>query len=351
MSVPASRTPELPPPPAERSRGLSALAWRRLRADRLGLASLAVVGAFVLLMAASALGLVASDWARERAVSYAPPWIVARDGEAVAGAAGAAAARGERSDISAVDPLAPYYREWEERASRIEVTEERRLTSLPFGADKWGRDVLQKTVKGAGTSIFVGLAGALLATLIGTLLGAVGGYFGGRVGDALEWLYNVFTSIPYILLILSFSAVLRRGMDTIVVVLALSGWTGIYRLVRAEFVRHRVRDYVRAAEALGTSHARRMFVHILPNTSHVILVQLSQHVVQFIKAEVILSFLGLGVPVDAVSWGTMLNEAQTELVTGKWWQLASAGASMAVLVTAFGLLTDALRDALDPRLR
>ncbi len=350
MSVPAPRPPEPPPAPPERSHRLSALAWRRLRKDRVGMVSLAVVGAFLLLMAASALDLVASDWSRERAVSYAPPWLVAGDGPAAA-APGAAAARGERSDISAVDPLAPYYREWDERAARIEVTEVHRLTSLPLGADKWGRDVLLKTVKGAETSILVGLAGALLAVLVGTMLGALAGYFGGRVGDVLEWVYNVFTSIPYILLILSFSAVLRRGVDTIVVVLALSGWTGVYRLMRAEFVRHRVRDYVRAAEALGTSHARRMFVHILPNTSHVILVQLSQHVVQFIKAEVILSFLGLGVPVDAVSWGTMLSEAQSELVIGKWWQLASAGASMAVLVTAFGLLTDALRDALDPRLR
>jgi peptide/nickel transport system permease protein len=301
-------------------------------------------------MAASGAGLVAEDWGRQRAVSYAPPWIAA--GKAGAGESPEASTGAQpRSDISAVDPLAPFYREWEERARGIAVAQEPRLDTLPFGADKWGRDVLLKTVKGAGTSIFVGLAGALLATLLGVLLGALGGYFGGRLGDALEWVYNVFTAIPYILLILSFAAVLRRGVDTIVLVLALSGWTGIYRLMRAEFVRHRVRDYVRAAEALGAPHWRRILVHILPNTSHVILVQLTQHVVQFIKAEVILSFLGLGVPVDAVSWGTMLNEAQAELVTGKWWQLAAAGASMAVLVTAFGLLTDALRDALDPRLR
>lgn len=337
---------------AERSRGLSALAWRRLRADRVGMVALAVVGAFVALMIASGLGLVASDWSRERAVSYAPPWILAGESPAAAAPSGPRAeARAQRSDISAVDPLAPWYRAWDERARHLEVSEARRLASLPLGADKWGRDVLRKTVKGAGTSILVGLAGALLATVLGTLLGALAGYFGGRVGDALEWVYGVFTSIPYVLLILSFAAVLRRGVDTIVLVLALSGWTGLYRLVRAEFVRHRVRDYVRAAEALGASHARRMFVHILPNTSHVLLVQLSQLTVQFIKAEVILSFLGMGVPVDAVSWGTMLNEAQAELVIGKWWQLAAAGASMAVLVTAFGLLTDALRDALDPRLR
>ena len=129
------------------------------------------------------------------------------------------------------------------------------------------------------------------------------------------------------------------------------GWTGIYRLVRAEYMKHRAREYVRAAEAIGASHASRMFTHILPNISHVVLVQLSLHVVGFIKSEVILSFLGLGVPVDMVSWGTMLSEATTELVLGKWWQLVAATAFMATFVTAFALLTDALRDALDPKLR
>jgi peptide/nickel transport system permease protein len=94
-----------------------------------------------------------------------------------------------------------------------------------------------------------------------------------------------------------------------------------------------------------------MFRHILPNMSHVILVQLSILVVAFIKAEVILSYLGLGVPIDAVSWGTMLAEAQVDLLRGKWWQLAAATAFMAVFVTAFSLMTDALRDALDPKLR
>jgi oligopeptide transport system permease protein len=108
---------------------------------------------------------------------------------------------------------------------------------------------------------------------------------------------------------------------------------------------------VRAAEAIGASHLSRMFGHILPNVSHVVLVQLSLHVVSFIKAEVILSFLGLGVPIDMVSWGTMLSDAQTELVLGYWWQLAAATIFMAVFVTAFALLTDALRDAMDPKLR
>jgi peptide/nickel transport system permease protein len=136
----------------------------------------------------------------------------------------------------------------------------------------------------------------------------------------------------------------------VVLILGLTGWTGIFRLVRAEYMKHKVREYVQAADAIGAGHFSRMYVHILPNVSHVVLVQLSLHVVLFIKSEVILSFLGFGVGVDTVSWGSMINEAQNELLNGRWWQIASATAAMAVLVTAFSLLTDALRDALDPRL-
>jgi peptide/nickel transport system permease protein len=108
---------------------------------------------------------------------------------------------------------------------------------------------------------------------------------------------------------------------------------------------------VQAADAIGASNGRRMFIHIFPNISHVVLVQLSILVVGFIKAEVILSFLGFGVPVDVVSWGSMLNEAQNELILGKWWQLVAATIAMATLVTAFSLFTDSLRDALDPKLK
>jgi len=143
----------------------------------------------------------------------------------------------------------------------------------------------------------------------------------------------------------------QKGTMTIVLILGLTGWTGVFRLIRGEYLKHKGREYVQAADAIGASNARRMFVHIFPNVSHVVLVQLSILTVAFIKSEVILSFLGFGVPVDVVSWGSMLNEAQNELILGKWWQLVAAGTAMAVLVTAFSLFTDALRDALDPKLK
>ncbi len=337
----------------QRSAGVWATAWRRLRNDRVGMVSLVVVLAFLLLIGASALGLVAKDWQREAGVPNAPPTFMGPRAEAVGDdpLASIVAKDAKPVDLSDIDPLAPMYRQWEERAAQIQIAEPKRAETLPFGGDRLGRDVLSKAIKGAEISIFVGMFAAVVATFIGTVLGALAGYVGGRVGDFLEWVYNVFTSIPDILLIFAFAAVFGRGIDTVVLILGLTGWTGMYRQVRAEYIKHRTREYVRAAEAIGVSNVARMFVHILPNVSHVILVRMSLLVVGFIKVEVILSFLGLGVPVDAVSWGTMLSEAQSELVLGHWWQLAAATLFMAVFVTAFSLLTDALRDALDPKLR
>lgn len=332
-------------------------AWQRLRADRVGMWSLGIVLAFFVLVLLASVGVLAAGWEREVGEPHAPPHFV---GAPEREATQRAAAEAPPVDLSAIDPLAPRYAEWAERARQVKTVDAARAATLPFGGDRLGRDVLDKAIKGAQVSILVGLAAALLATLIGTVLGAIGGYFGGWFDDFLEWLYNVFTSVPYILLIFSLAAVFKSGplsklfgqsIMPVVIILGLVGWTSIYRLVRAEYIKHRSREYVRAAEAIGATHMARMFSHILPNVSHVVLVQLSLHVVSFIKAEVILSFLGLGVPIDMVSWGTMLAEAQSELVLGKWWQLVAATAFMAAFVTAFALLTDALRDALDPKLK
>lgn len=342
-----------------RSPGVWAQAWRRLKADRVGMLSMWIVMLFIGLIVLAQFGLVARDWQVEVGKSYAPPHIVGKAVEVEADAS-ANAASGPNLDISDVDPLAPYYADWKQRAAGFKTVVVEKSETLMFGGDQMGRSVLDKAIKGAQVSITVGLLAALLATMIGTVMGALAGYAGGAVDDMLEWLYNVLTSIPYILLIFCLAAILKSGplaellgsgVWTVIIILALVGWTGIYRLVRAEYIKHRGRDYVRAAEAIGASHAARMFTHILPNISHVILVQLSLHVVSFIKAEVILSYLGVGVPLEMVSWGTMLNEAQTELVLGKWWQLTTATLFMATFVTAFALLTDALRDALDPKLR
>ncbi|TMG85128.1 MAG: ABC transporter permease [Betaproteobacteria bacterium] len=367
------------------SPGLWALAWKRLRSDGVAMVSLAIVALFLLQMVLSGTGLIAKDWAREVGVNYAPPTFVGPEpaapapaGEAEAptasdkptelpiedpladaiaairnpgGAAAKSGATDPGTETKTVDPLADVMADIRSKAVEAAAVEARSPT-LPFGGDKWGRDVLKKVIKGSETSIFVGLAAAAVATLLGTIFGAIAGYYGKWVDDFFNWFYSVFTAIPYLLLILAVAAVLQqKGTFTIVFILGLTGWTGTFRLIRGEYLKHKGREYVQAADAIGASNARRMFIHIFPNISHVVLVQLSIYTVAFIKTEVILSFLGFGVPVDVVSWGSMLNEAQNELSLGKWWQLAAAGTFMAILVTAFSLFTDALRDALDPKLK
>ena len=355
----------------EVSPGLWTLAWRRLRADKLAMAALAVVALFLAMLVLSSSGLIVADWEEEVAVNYAPPTFAGGQGGIEAPQAQAQAATPD----NAFDPLAD-----DIRALRAQLAKEApvdmygvddplagdlaalgastaraaaaKRETLPFGADKWGHDVIKKTIKGGETSIVVGLVAALVAVSLGTLFGAISGYFGGVVDDLFNWFYSIFTSVPPILMILTVGAVLQqKGVMTIVLILGLTGWTGPYRLIRAEYMKHKAREYVMAADAIGASHLRKMFSHIFPNVSHVALVQMSILVVGFIKAEVILSFLGFGVPVGVVSWGSMLNEAQNELILGKWWQLTAAALAMATLVTAFSLFTDALRDALDPKLK
>ena len=363
------------------SSGLWQLAMCRLKADRIAMISLFVVLCYFLMLLLSMTGVIASNWNKEVAVSYAPPTFIGADpvNETITKETAQAQALPENP----VDPLKDVMRELNVEIAKEQATggaidyygvtdplaedmqaidqqldghlldqQVELKQTLPFGADKWGQDVLQKTIKGAETSIIVGVVAALLAVLIGTVLGAISGYFGGWVDDVLNWFYNIFTSIPYLLLILAIAAVLQqKGIVSIVLILGLTGWTGVYRLIRAEYMKHTSREYVLAAKAIGVSHFRRMFVHIFPNVSHIALVQISILVVAFIKSEVILSFLGFGVPVGVVSWGSMLNEAQSELILGKWWQLVAASVAMAVLVTAFSMFTDALRDALDPKLK
>ncbi len=363
------------------SPGLWRLAMRRLKADRIAMLSLLVLLCYFIILVLSMTGVIASNWNKEVAVSYAPPTFIGadqntQDSEKKATPVAALpenpvdplkdvikelnteiatvqTSGGEIDYYGIQDPLAEDMKAIDQQLGGHLLDQQSELKqTLPFGADKWGQDVVLKTIKGAETSIIVGLISALLAVVIGTFLGAIAGYFGGWVDDVLNWFYNIFTSIPYLLLVLAIAAVLQqKGILSIVLILGLTGWTGVFRLIRAEYMKHNSREYVLAAKAIGVSNTRRMFVHIFPNVSHIALVQMSILVVAFIKSEVILSFLGFGVPVGVVSWGSMLNEAQSELILGKWWQLVAASVAMAVLVTAFSMFTDALRDALDPKLK
>lgn len=333
------------------SQGYWQAAGKRLWQSHVAKVCILVLTFYFGMAVASKLGLVAADWNKEVGVSYANPSF-APNMENVQGKNSLKKNTEVPVDAETreIDPLSPYYAQIDEGAKQYQVGSHELKWTLPLGGDKWGHSVLLKVIKGGEVSMTVGVLAAFLAVTLGTVLGAIGGYFGRTVGDVLEWFYNIFTSVPYILLVLAIaSAVSSKGISTIIVVLGLTGWTGVYRLVRAEYIKQRGREYVQAANAIGASHRRMMFAHILPNVSHLTLVQLSQLVIDFIKAEVVLSFLGFGVPTDSISWGVMINEVTVELVLGKWWQLAAVAIVMSTFVVAFGLFTDLLRDALDPK--
>jgi ABC-type dipeptide/oligopeptide/nickel transport system permease subunit len=217
------------------------LAWRRLLRDPVGVASAAVVVAFIALAAASAAGWVARDWSSEVGVSYAPPGFLAMDAQEEQAQEVARAL--SQDDYGIKDPIGPELAEIQSRLTGASK-DQAKQTTLAFGADKWGRDVVKKAIKGTETSLVVGFAAAGLATLLGTLFGALAGYYGRWADDFFNWLYSVFTSIPYLLLVLAVAAVLgQKGILTVILILGLTGWTGIFRLVRAEYLKHRVREY------------------------------------------------------------------------------------------------------------
>jgi ABC-type dipeptide/oligopeptide/nickel transport system permease subunit len=169
--------------------------------------------------------------------------------------------------------------------------------------------------------------------------------------DIFGRFYTTVDSIPDLLKIIALSFVLGRGLASVYISIGFTTWVNLCRLIRGEFLKHKTRDYVLAASALGAGHTRRMFVHILPNVFHIILINFSSRFILGIKTEVVLSYLGLGVEPGQPSWGVMIDDAKLELARGVWWQLAAATFAMFFLVLAFYILTDALREALDPKLR
>lgn len=219
-----------------------------------------------------------------------------------------------------------------------------------FGTDIFGRSVFWKVIKAAETAVAIGLATAAIAIVIGTLLGMISGYFGGIIDEIIVWFYTTFSSIPSIMLLVSIAFIMGKGTSTVFISLGITSWVGLCRIVRGEVMKHKDREYAQAASALGASNTRKLFKHILPNISHVLIINFSLTFEAAIKAEVILSYLGLGVQ-GRPSWGTMIDDSKLELARGVWWQLGAATLAMFIIVLAFNILGDALRDALDPKLK
>ncbi len=221
----------------------------------------------------------------------------------------------------------------------------------PFGSDIFGRDILGRAIHGITTAISIGLLASTLSLVIGLVMGAVSGYFSGKTDALVVWLYTTVDSIPYILLIPSLTFVLGRGLINVFIAVGLTSWVTTARLVRGEFLKHKNRDYVMAAHAIGADDRRKIFGHILPNVAHLAFVQFGLGFVAAIKIEVILSYLGLGVDPSQPSWGLMIDDAKNELARPYWGNLMAATLFMFGLILSFNLFNDALREALDPKMK
>ena len=219
------------------------------------------------------------------------------------------------------------------------------------GTDELGRDTLSRLMWGARLSLTISVSVVVISLALGLAVGGLAGYLGGWVDTVLNtFAMNTFQALPGILLAIAFAAFLGPGFSNLVLALAIGGWAGYARLVRAQVMAVRDREYVDAARALGASGLRIFFRHILPNIIQPVLVQASIGMAGVILAEATLSFLGLGIPPPAPSWGSMLNDARSHLFDSPQLVLFPA-AAVAGAVLGFNFLGDALRDQLDPRTR
>jgi peptide/nickel transport system permease protein len=216
-----------------------------------------------------------------------------------------------------------------------------------LGTDGIGRDVASGMIHAVRVSLTIGLVVVAIQATIGIALGGLAGYYGGFVDLALSRVLELMLGIPTFFLLLTVAATFPPSLYLIMAILGLTGWVGIARLIRSEFLKVRAMDYVAAAQSIGASDARVMWRHVLPNAIAPVLVSMSFGVASAVLAESSLSFLGIGVPAEIVTWGSILSVAQSN--TTAWWLAVFPGAAIFITVTAYNLLGDGLRDALDPR--
>lgn len=216
-----------------------------------------------------------------------------------------------------------------------------------LGTDLFGRSVLERAMQATRIAITVGSLSTGLAVLIGVILGALAGYKGGRTDALIVWFYTTLDSIPYILLLSAFAFALGQGLSNLFLALGLTTWTTLCKIVRSEVMKLEKMDFVLAAKAQGLPVWKIIFQEILPNLSHLILIQAGVIFVSVIKIEVILSYLGLGLEPGSPSWGLMIDDAKQEITRGIWWNMFAATLFMFGLIFSTQILLESLRRHFD----
>ena len=240
------------------------------------------------------------------------------------------------------------------------------------GTDFQGRDVFLRAVAGSATAMKVGLTAGLIAAFLGTALGLMAGFFGGKLDDAVVWIYSTFAAMPTLLFMLAFALLVKGdflapplrsafaalgfllhaepGMIAIYLAIGLTAWVSLCRVIRAETMKLKNSQYVLAAKVAGQHPWVILFRHLLPNVFHLVIIYFTLIFASAVMTEVIASYLGVGVQ-SAPSWGVMISDGQDRLWRGVWWEVAAATGFMFLLVLSLNVLSDHLRDKLDPRSR
>ncbi len=220
----------------------------------------------------------------------------------------------------------------------------------PLGTDDLGRDVLSRMIYGARVSLSVGFVAVGIAIMIGTLIGAIAGYYGGRIDSILMRFVDIMLTFPTIFLILAVVIIIEQNIWTIMVIIGLTGWMDVARLVRAEFLSLKEREFVQAAKALGIDNIKIIFRHIMPNALAPVFVAAVFGIAGAILTESALSFLGFGIRPPEPSWGNILTSGKDNIEVA-WWLSLFPGLAIFITTLSYNLVGETLRDSLDPRLR
>ena len=333
-------------------------AWKQVRRNRVAMVSLVFLGFYLFIGLADSI-----SWSDMEVPRNAPPGTkaVMRPPRSVLDRIFAPVALPENEEKTYSAPLASHLmtKETVEKKVGDELVKQRKYTPLKkpgwhlLGTDQTGKDVLYVTLKSVRTGLIIGISPILLTIPLAIFFGISAGFFGGWVDDAIQYLYGTMASIPGILLMACFMILFGQGVPQLCIVMGITGWVGLCRLLRGETLKLREREYVQASTALGVSKFRILGKHIVPNLMHLVLITVVLSFSGRVLSEAMLSYIGIGVGPGTYSWGTMINGARSELGRDPivWWTLAAAFIAMLGLVLPANLFADALRDALDPSLR